>query len=64
MYIRSRARGGPALSCPPFVESSLNHKYTRTHPQAIRAEGKELELAIGITKMSTADMCVCKHVYL
>lgn len=35
-----------ANSCTPFS------------PQAIRAEGKELELAIGITKLSTTDMYV------
>ena len=63
VYTYTLARGGPALSWPPFVESSLYDKYTHTHTQAIRAEGKELELAVGITKMSTADVCVCTYTF-
>ena len=37
---------------------SADHSIQSNPRQAIRAEGKELELAIGITKMSTTDMCV------
>lgn len=44
------------------------HARTRAYWQAIRAEGKELELAIGITKMSTTDMYIysatCFYVFL
>ena len=51
---------GANIMCPGLTSpgASLIDDVAAETPVAIHAEGKELALAIGLTKLSCADMCV------